>query len=238
MRDLYTALLLSVSVTGAAAQSTIGPAILHKADDAQLMGVFPSLALAADPGSGMAQTWNFTAIPEPDGRCLRPWTGDTDGPSPCDTVLFAFDRQHVERSFTDRQEPPFDRIGSTTRTWSYDAAGDIEFSWATYKRVVRVKVVTVDSNFTLNEQTTTARYLWLMADTGEPVLEVSRRDGGPNAHAPGRFDVAAIYEEGGITAGAGATANSAGAVVHRSSRSGLVADQVSVPLAGAAPAEH
>lgn len=238
MRDLYTAILLSVSVTGANAQSTIGANLLSKADGARMMGVFPSLALAADPGSGMAQTWNFTAIPEPDSRSLRPWTRKAEGPLPCDTVLFVFDQQYVEHTFTERQEPPYDRIGSTTRTWSYDGSGDIDLSWATYKHLVRVHVVTVDSNFTLNEQTTTTRYLWLAERTGAVVLELSRRDGDASAHTPGLFDVAAIYEEGGIMASSEASVKTVGSAATLSSRSGLMADEVSAPHAGAGPADH
>lgn len=238
MRDLYTALLLSLSVIGASAQSTIGSAILSRVDEVRMMGVFPSLALAADPGTGMAQTWNFTAIPEPDGRSLRPWTAHAEEPLPCDTVLFAFGERHTERTFAERPEPPYERISSTTRTWSYDGSGDIDLSWATYKDLVRIRVVTIDSNLTTNGQTTTTRYLWLMTATGEPVLELSRRDGGLAPHAPGVYDVAAIYEEDGIMAASGVSARPVGTAVVPSPVSGLMADQVGASFAGAVPGER
>lgn len=90
--------------------------------------------------------------------------------------------------------PPHQRISSKTHTWSYDGYGDLSFSWGSFQDLVRIKMVTIDSNFVLNSRMITTQYLWFQQGGGVPVLRISRLDEGPVPYPAGSYDVRCLYD--------------------------------------------
>ncbi len=137
----------------------------------------------------------------------------------------------MDHRTTNDTAAPYERISSTTRLWSHDGTGHIDFSWATYADLVRVKLVSIDSLFKGDEQITTTRYLWYVADNGTPVLELSRQDGGAAPDAIGVYTVIARYEELGFMARSGGPTEVVAGKTTGTASTGLMATMEGGPVA-------
>lgn len=225
MRAFVPPILFACAITYVSAQAMLSPIVLPGMDEAHMVGVFPKLALPFDPGAGTGagRTWNFTAIPEPTGRFVQPRSWNGRGAWALVPIPRSSGEAGMDHRSTVDTAASFGRISSTTRMWSHEGSGHIDFSWATYADLVRVKLVIIDSLLLRNEQITTTRYLWYAAGNGTPVLEISRQDGGGAPDASGVYAVVARYEELGMMARNGRRTETDAAKIFGRMRSGLLA---------------